>query len=519
MRGLDFESRSPHEDFRLWLSSSPSPLFPMSILQRAIKVTTEPPKGLRSNLLRLYQSMDCTATRLCTRQQEYQKLLFALAYFHSVLLERRKFRFLGLNIPYDFNDTDFRVSDDLLKSYLESYDQIPWDALRYLIAEANYGGRVTDERDRRVLNSYLAKYYCEDAINDKGYCLSSLEEYYIPLDASVENVLTYVKDLPLVDPPEAFGQHPNAEISYLKEDSQTLLANLRELQGQGGIGGVDVGVEDFVRETAEAFLTELPQIFDLTEVVQKKAEDPSALHVFLFQEIDRYNSLLTTVRHSCEELLRGIGGLVVMSTELDEIFRAFADARMPETWLKAYASQKTLSQWRRDLLDRLLQLEEWIQGGYPIVYWVSGFTYPTGFLIAVLQTYARERSIPVDDLSFEVVTIEQAVDQLNTSPLEGVYAKGVFLEGAGWDSTNHCLCEPRSMELYVSMPVLWFKPVESKKKIGRKVYSCPLYANGNRCGTTERPSFMINVELSSGNVTADHWILRGTALLLDLPNE
>lgn len=43
---------------------------------------------------------------------------------HSVLLERRKFRTLGLNIPYDFNDTDFSVSDDLLKSYLDSYEQV-----------------------------------------------------------------------------------------------------------------------------------------------------------------------------------------------------------------------------------------------------------------------------------------------------------------------------------------------------------------------------------------------------------
>lgn len=42
----------------------------------------------------------------------------------SVLLERRKFRTLGLNIPYDFNDTDFSVSDDLLKSYLDSYEQV-----------------------------------------------------------------------------------------------------------------------------------------------------------------------------------------------------------------------------------------------------------------------------------------------------------------------------------------------------------------------------------------------------------
>lgn len=45
----------------------------------------------------------------CKTQHKYPKLLFSLAYFHSVLLERRKFRTLGLNIPYDFNDTDFKV--------------------------------------------------------------------------------------------------------------------------------------------------------------------------------------------------------------------------------------------------------------------------------------------------------------------------------------------------------------------------------------------------------------------------
>lgn len=49
------------------------------------------------------------------------------------------------------------VSDDLLKSYLDSYQETPWEALKYLIAEANYGGRVTDELDRRLLGSYLSR--------------------------------------------------------------------------------------------------------------------------------------------------------------------------------------------------------------------------------------------------------------------------------------------------------------------------------------------------------------------------
>lgn len=48
------------------------------------------------------------------------------------------------------------------------------------------------------------------------------------------------------------------------------------------------------------------------------------------------------------------------------------------------------------------QFSKWASTAHqPVIFWLSGFTFPTGFLTAVLQTSARQNNISVDTLSWE----------------------------------------------------------------------------------------------------------------------
>jgi dynein heavy chain len=137
-------------------------------------------------------------------------------------------------------------------------------------------------------------------------------------------------------------------------------------------------------------------------------------------------------------------------------------------------------------------------------------------LTAVLQRSARKNNVAVDVLSWEFIPIQEDDPLLQQSHKEGVLIKNLYLEGASWDRKNHCLKEPKPMELITPLPPILFKPVEAKKKSNKGFYTCPLYIFPIRSGTRERPSFIIAMELKSGGFDQDFWIKRGTACLTSL---
>jgi dynein heavy chain len=163
-----------HRDFRLWLTSQPSEKFPVSILQSGIKMTNEPPKGLQANLLRTYESFDKSIFEPAGPNHDpsvVRLLLFSLSFFHGVIQERRKFGPLGWNIRYEFTVDDLNVSIRQLRLFLESSLEVPFLVLSFLFGEINYGGRVTDFLDRRLLTTILETFINKDVLT-VGYSFS-----------------------------------------------------------------------------------------------------------------------------------------------------------------------------------------------------------------------------------------------------------------------------------------------------------------------------------------------------------
>ena len=140
-----------------------------------------------------------------------RKLLFSFSFFHAVLQERRKFGPLGWNIKYEFNNSDLETTNTMFKLFMDSQDEVPWDAVLFVTFHINYGGRVTDDNDRRCLMTILEK-YCQLSAPIDNYKFTSSDQYYALSDGKINVYREYIESLQLNDNPQIFGLHDNANI-------------------------------------------------------------------------------------------------------------------------------------------------------------------------------------------------------------------------------------------------------------------------------------------------------------------
>lgn len=279
------DENTMHPEFRLWLTSMPSSTFPVPVLQSGIKLTNEPPRGLKANLKRTYGDIPETEYEGCAKPREYKKLLFALGYFHAAILERRKYGAIGWNIPYEWMTADLETSKRQLRMYLDEQDVVPYQALNYLVAEANYGGRVTDDKDVTLIKAMLGRYFTPDLMND-NYKLSKLDTYYVPVEGPIADVKTYIDSLPLDEDPEVFGLHPNANIAYEAKTVSSFTDTILMIQPRVAAGGGGRTPDELAQDLCRDIAARLPPALDVdaahpTTFAVAENGQPLSLGVFL----------------------------------------------------------------------------------------------------------------------------------------------------------------------------------------------------------------------------------------------
>ena len=460
--------------FRLWISALPTNNILPSILVNSLKITLESPAGVKSNLKKLLKSQqkiwlfDYEMTKRINKEYEFTKFLICLMHFHAILLERKNYGPLGWNIKYNFNESDFLISKIILKTNLEKHalssvsqlnhsgsiistnlnasSSLPYKAIIYLTADCIYGGRVTDDWDRRTLYSILEDFYNDKVINDEVFNINNLEEYSIPFYENYESYLNkFENELPDNDRPEVLGLHPNALIRKQMEESRSLLNSFANLnKGDSNPSNANSAKNVILNNINEQANKKLIRNFNIEEVKKKFPliyED--CMNSILIQEIMRYNSLLTLVFKTLEDTLKAFQGLIPLTDEFEEVANQVVSNKTPYQWIKAsYPSKKPIGSWIIDLEDRIKFFNNWINNGIPYQFLFSAFFFTQSFLTGIKQNFARKYKISIDKLEFDFFFVDsEFYNKGKIESREAYFTYGLYIEGAEWNNQTHTIDE------------------------------------------------------------------------------
>ncbi|ETV86145.1 hypothetical protein H257_02603 [Aphanomyces astaci] len=559
-RILDQCSHTADTNFRCFLSAEAPGLstvtnIPETLLQVCIKVANEAPADLKSNLSRAWASFSLKTIETSLKPSEYQGCLFALCFYHAVILGRKRFGCQGWSRPYSFNQGDLTLCADVLRRYMDKTldDKLPWDDLRYIFGEIMYGGHITDFWDRLTNKTYLEVLFKEDVLKSKDLMpgLAAPDPYLFTYSKYAAFIDT---SLP-VETPSIFGLHPNTEIQTMTNACSDLFLNLQR------VGSAMLGIATSSNQhnpaisnkaaIVQSLTSQLPSDFALSSLQEQaqpmleQGHSTAPYVVVALQECTRMNTLLQVMRQSLNDLIKGMNGQLNMTDAMEELLEAMSLQQVPGrnplhscSWERyAWASRKSLQVWFADLLERVAFLTAWVTDWtLPTSMWLSGLFNPAAFLTAVKQVTARNLDFPLDNMTIETHILNTTA--VTSAATKGFFVHGLYLEGARWflsedadelqahsytiDDLDHpCagyLSDAVPKEVTSLMPVVYIRAVSIKEdweatatgyfRHDTSVYECPVYMTSQR-----GPTFVFLATLST-KVAKAKWIMAGVALLL-----
>ncbi len=561
-----------HEEMRIWLSCEPTNDFPIGLLHQSLKVTNEPPKGIKAGMLKTYSSV-VSAERLdIFEYKEWKNIIFALSFIHSLVIERRKYGSLGFCIPYDFNNSDLEASilfvekqfqrESDLEQKKQPHEMINYKTLTNVVSNILYGGRITDLKDESLFKTIVSSYIENPSFKNPNFCFykskdskgSNVVEYKIPDNLKeIKQYTDHIQKFPTVDPPQVFGLHGSADMTFRIKEFHELLETLTDALPKDAGGGGGESKEEMIKRSIKEFIDELPDEFN-----EKEYRDTINSYAFtnlgvglqvplnnvLLQEIQDIQRILVNVKRTLYDVRDALEGTLLMTEVITECIEAFNLFRPPKIWMfDANGGEiswlcPSAAGWFKGLVERANRLREWLgcENNQRPPFYLPGFLKPQGFLAAYRQEFYRSKKGSVKaldevDLNYEPdkngCTDPKIVKQQMKSQqkIESILIYGLYIEGAIW-GTNRCLADDpnqNSRNTIIKFPVLTVtgfdtgagdnnkKDNKAAAAQNKPTYSCPLYKYPKR--TDKYIITDIKLNITGGEQDEKFWQRRGVALL------
>ena len=492
--------------FKLFLTSETHNKFSPILLQSCMKYTYETPPGVKKNMERIYQGWNSDFLPSVKSEMIHQSL-FALAFIHAILQERRTYIPQGWSKFYEFSYSDLKVSQETMLEYLTksgNNDSI-WNNIKGLIKGTFYGGRIDNDFDHTVMCTYIDTILNKNTLNSKGNKILSK----IPvIDSSNPNdYINIINSLPENDDPEMFGLPLNVDRSVQRYISSQVLLKLN------GIYSISSDTKKFDKAVWTEKLSPLldmwnsiynQEIIDNMKAQNSKINSKDPISLFIKSEANQICELGTKVNNCLKDISNALLGNGIITSMIINNSTSLLKSMVPEEWSNIWDGPEIPNEYLKSLGKKINGMSAYIKSAMNDSVLenckvnLAEFLHPEAFINSLRQKSAREMKAPIDEL--------EIVCEFGGS--NGVHAKvvGLFLQGADFDGEKLIDISGNKSEI-VDMPICNLRWVKEKQKSGKEI-DIPLYEN------LFREHFICKLGLKyHGNL--NDVILKGIALCLD----
>lgn len=462
----------PHNGFRLIITTEQHDFFPSVLLSMSRKIAVEAPPGVKQMFFRTYTLWD---RAFLESLSEYgAQMLFGLAWFHAVVLERRNFVPQGWIKNYEFSNADLKAASDVIVS-IGKNKSIDWVTVVELLRQCIYGGRIENSLDERVLGKLIQTYFNEQVLIRCNVPLHN--QLTVPATSNHDAVMTVIKDqIPDVDVPCEFYLPANADKAVEESNANSQRETLRKLTSSA----------QKTSSSAHNWNPLLAPVLELwkdsnvspnnTLLSLSSGQFPDPMEIFFVSEVNTIIGIMADLSALFDDLKSVSEGTLIPSDSLRKDALELVSGRMPSNWLDRMDGPPETKLWFSLLSKKYSSTISWSKQpmSSSIVYDLSCLLRPDTFFNALRQYTARQTKAPLVDLCL--------VASVGTNPMTerlqvSVSIKGatIFLQGAvlGMDGQFEAVSStsPSSIPISANLIAGWIEreKIMSKASIFAKI--------------------------------------------------